>query len=163
MQKTTGGLSILTVEDNSRDLFLLERMLRASCLEIDDFFSADTVKEASQILSAGQIDLVLLDLSLPDSFGIHSFLHLRPLVQKIPVIILTGTNDTEMGLEAIKEGAQDFLVKGEFDENLLARSIQYSLERKRNIESLRVSNERFNTVVRATNDAIWDWDFQAYQ
>ena len=153
-----GGLSILTVEDNSRDLFLLEHMLRISRLEIDRLFSTDTVKEASQMLSAEQIDLVLLDLSLPDSFGIHSFFHLRPLVQKIPVIILTGTNDTGMGLEAIKEGAQDYLVKGEFDEELLARSIQYSLERKRNIESLRVSNERFNTVVRATNDAIWDWD-----
>src|SRR5450432_1537301 len=158
MQKTVDGLSILTVEDNSRDLFLLEHRLRTSSLGIARLFSTDTVKGASDILRDEQIDLVLLDLSLPDSFGIHSFFHLRPFVQKIPVIILTGTNDTELGLEAIKEGAQDYLVKGEIDENLLARSIQYSLERKRNIENLRVSNERFNTVVRATNDAIWDWD-----
>jgi PAS domain S-box-containing protein len=100
----------------------------------------------------------LLDLSLPDSFGIHSFIHLRPFVQGIPAIILTGVSDTELGLEAIKEGAQDYLVKGEINEELLTRSIQYSLERKRNIENLRISNERFNTVVSATNDVIWDWN-----
>jgi PAS domain S-box-containing protein len=63
-----------------------------------------------------------------------------------------------VALEAIKEGAQDYLVKGELTEGLLAKAIQYSLERKRTLEHLRVSNERFNTVVKATNDAIWDWD-----
>jgi PAS domain S-box-containing protein len=76
------------------------------------------------------------------------------------VIILTGLSDTNVALEAIKEGAQDYLVKGELTEGLLAKAIQYSLERKRTLEHLRVSNERFNTVVKATNDAIWDWDIQ---
>ena len=66
-----------------------------------------------------------------------------------------------MALEAIKEGAQDYLVKNELTESLLAKTIQYSLERKRNLEYLRESNERFNTVVKATNDAIWDWDIVA--
>jgi len=101
---------------------------------------------------------VLLDLTLPDSFGLHTFIHLKPVVQRIPVIILTGMSDTNVALEAIKEGAQDYLVKGELTEGLLAKAIQYSLERKRTLENLRVSNERFNTVVKATNDAIWDWD-----
>jgi PAS domain S-box-containing protein len=66
-----------------------------------------------------------------------------------------------VALEAIKEGAQDYLVKSELTEGLLAKTIQYSLERKRNLEYLRESNERFNTVVKATNDAIWDWDIAA--
>ncbi|HEX9509233.1 MAG TPA: PAS domain S-box protein [Puia sp.] len=158
MQKMNNGLSILTIEDNPSDLFLVEHMLRSSSLEIGNLYSTDRIVQATGMLQSHAIDLVLLDLTLPDSFGINSFIHLLPVVQKIPVIILTGLSDTSLALEAIKEGAQDYLVKGEFNENLLAKSIQYSLERKRNLENLRESNERFNTVVKATNDAIWDWD-----
>jgi PAS domain S-box-containing protein len=158
MQKTNSGLVILTVEDNPSDLFLIEQMLKGSPLELDKLYSTDRVRSAYEMLETGDIHLVLLDLTLPDSFGINTYLHLRPVVQKIPVIILTGLSDTNLALEAIKEGAQDFLVKGEFNKNLLAKAIQYSLERKRNTEKLRESNERFNTVVKATNDAIWDWD-----
>jgi two-component system sensor histidine kinase UhpB len=152
------GLSILTVEDNPSDLFLLEHMIRSSGLTIARLYSTDRIREAYSLLSTKEIHVVLLDLTLPDSFGIHSFIYLKPVVQKIPVIILTGMSDTNVALEAIKEGAQDYLVKGELTESLLAKAIQYSMERKRNLENLRESNERFNTVVKATNDAIWDWD-----
>jgi two-component system sensor histidine kinase UhpB len=152
------GLSILIVEDNPSDLFLLEHMIRSSGLAIHQLYSTDRIGEAYSLIAEKEIDVVLLDLTLPDSFGIHSFIYLKPVVQKIPVIILTGLSDTNVALEAIKEGAQDYLVKGELTESLLAKAIQYSMERKRTLEHLRVSNERFNTVVKATNDAIWDWD-----
>src|SRR6185312_9854377 len=152
------GLSILTVEDNPSDHLLLEHMLRSSGLAIRRTRSACTIREAYSILVAEEIDVVLLDLMLPDSFGIHTFINLKPVVQRIPVIILTGVSDTNVALEAIKEGAQDYLVKAELTESLLSKAIQYSLERKRTLEHLRVSDERFNTVVKATNDAIWDWD-----
>jgi len=161
MQKMNNGLVILTVEDNPSDLFLLEHMLRSSGLEIQQLYSSDTIGEAYRLLRESDIHLVLLDLSLPDSWGIHSYMQLKAVVQKIPVIILTGLSDTKVALEAIKEGAQDYLVKSELTEGLLAKTIQYSLERKRNLEYLRESNERFNTVVKATNDAIWDWDIAA--
>ncbi|HTI11452.1 MAG TPA: PAS domain S-box protein [Puia sp.] len=158
MHKMNNDLSILTIEDNPSDLFLVEHMLRSSGLMIGNLYSTDRIVQAYEMLQSRPIDLVLLDLTLPDSFGINSFIFLKPVVQRIPVIILTGLSDTCLALEAIKEGAQDYLVKGEFSENLLAKSIQYSLERKRTLENLRESNERFNTVVKATNDAIWDWD-----
>jgi PAS domain S-box-containing protein len=161
MQKSNSGLVILTVEDNPSDLFLLEHMLRSSGLEIQQLYSTDTISEAYRLLREREIHVVLLDLSLPDSWGIHSFMQLKPVVLRIPVIILTGLSDTKVALEAIKEGAQDYLVKSELTEGLLAKTIQYSLERKRNLEYLRESNERFNTVVKATNDAIWDWDIAA--
>ena len=163
MQKNNAPLSILTVEDNPNDLFLVEHMLRSSDLNIGKLFSADRIGDAYKMLLAEEIHLVLLDLTLPDSFGINTFLKLKPVVQKIPVIILSGLADTNLALDAIKEGAQDYLVKGEFNDNLLAKSIQYSLERKRNLEKLRESNERFNTVVKATNDAVWDWDLLTNQ
>ena len=161
MQKTNHGLVILTVEDNPSDLFLLEHMLKSSGLDICQLYSTDLIKEACCLLREREIHLVLLDLSLPDSFGIHSFRQLKAVVNKIPVIILTHLSDTTLALEAIKEGAQDYLVKGELTESLLVKTIQYSLERERTLENLRESNERFNTVVRATNDAIWDWDIVA--
>jgi len=161
MQKTNNGLVILTVEDNPSDLFLLEHMLKSSCLDIRQLYSTDLITEACSLLREKEIHLVLLDLSLPDSFGIHSFRQLKAVVNKIPVIILTHLSDTTLALEAIKEGAQDYLVKGELTESLLVKTIQYSLERERTLENLRESNERFNTVVRATNDAIWDWDIVA--
>jgi len=161
MHKMNNSLSILTVEDNPSDLFLVERMLRSSLLDVGKLFSTDRVGRACDILQSEEINLVLLDLTLPDSFGINSYLHLKSAVQKIPVIILTGLSDTSLAVEAIKEGAQDYLVKGEFNEKLLTKSIQYSLERKRTLENLRESNERFNTVVKATNDAIWDWDLDS--
>ena len=157
MQKRT-GITILTVEDNSSDLFLLEHMLKSSGLDIAQLYSTDHIHEAYALLERHTIHVVLLDLTLPDSFGIHSFIYLKPVVQRIPVIILTGMSDTNIALEAIKEGAQDYLVKGELTEGLLAKAIQYGMERKRTLENLRLSNERFNTVVKATNDAIWDWD-----
>lgn len=158
MQEMNNGLVILTVEDNPSDLFLLEHMLRSSGLDIRQLYSTALIREAYSLLLEKEIHVVLLDLSLPDSFGIHSFQLLKAVVQKIPVIILTGLSDTSLALEAIKEGAQDYLVKSELTESLLAKTIQYSLERKRNLENLRESNERFNTMVKATNDAIWDWD-----
>lgn len=152
------GLTILTVEDNPSDLFLLEHMIKSSGLAVRQLCSASSIRDAYGTLTTQAIDVVLLDLTLPDSFGLHTFIHLKPVVQRIPVIILTGMSDTNVALEAIKEGAQDYLVKSELTEGLLAKAIQYSLERKRTLEHLRVSNERFNTVVKATNDAIWDWD-----
>lgn len=152
------GLTILTVEDNPSDLFLLEHMIKSSGLVVRQLCSASCIRDAYALLTTEAVDVVLLDLTLPDSFGLHTFIHLKPVVQRIPVIILTGMSDTNVALEAIKEGAQDYLVKSELTEGLLAKAIQYSLERKRTLEHLRVSNERFNTVVKATNDAIWDWD-----
>ena len=158
MSKVNGPLTILTVEDNPTDLFLLEHMLKNASLGIKTLYSTDTLAEAFQILRTQVIDLVLLDLSLPDSYGINTFLSIRPIAENIPVIILTGLADTTVALEAIKAGAQDYLVKGEFNEKMLLKSIQYSVERKSNLERLWESNERFNMVAKVTNDAVWDWD-----
>ncbi len=152
-------LNILTVEDNPADLYFLQAMLKAGPLSIGNLYSTDRILEARELLNTRSIQLVLLDLSLPDSFGIESFFGIKGIVDdKVPIIILTGLADTNLALEAIKEGAQDYLVKGEFNENRLSRAIQYSLERIHNTEELRESNERYNMAIQATNDAIWDWN-----
>jgi signal transduction histidine kinase len=130
-------LDILIIEDNPADLFLLKKMLRSSRLGIKNLYTADRIKDAQKLLEGQTVHLALLDLSLPDSFGIQSFLGIKSVGKKIPVIILTGLADANVALEAIKEGAHDYLVKGEFNEAVLSRAIQYSFERVKNEEEMK--------------------------
>lgn len=153
-------LNILIIEDNQADIYLLEKLLRSSRLKIGNLFTASTLQSAKKQLNKSAIDLVLLDLSLPDSSGIESFFAIQATAQTIPVVILSGNSDEEIALEAIKNGAQDFLFKGEITASLLYKSIQYSLERKRNIGKIWKINERFNALAKATHDAVWDWDLK---
>src|SRR5437773_1899017 len=130
MQTVSGHLSILVIEDNPTDLYLIEEMLQSSGTKTKNIYTADRTSAACDLLKKHDINLVLLDLSLSDSFGIDSFLKIKDVTQKIPVIILTGLTDSETALEALKQGAQDYLVKGEFKTDILVKSIQYSIERK---------------------------------
>lgn len=149
-------LCILIVEDNPADLFVLEGLLWKTRLPIGQIVKAKSNEEADLLLKKEKPNLILLDLSLPDSVGIESFKHINNIAPNIPIIVLTGLSDMDMALETMAAGAQDYLVKAEFDEKLLSKSIQYSIERKRNLENTRVSNERYNIVVKATNDAVWE-------
>ena len=77
---------------------------------------------------------------------------------KIPVIISSGLSDTQVALNAISLGAQDFLIKSDHDHKLLEKAVRYSIERKKNLEIIEENIERHNTISKATNDIIWDWD-----
>ena len=87
MQNQENHLSILIIEDNPADFYLVENMLRSSTISIKDIYHATRISEVQSLLQTKAIGLVLLDLSLPDSFGIDSFLQIKSLVQHIPVII----------------------------------------------------------------------------
>lgn len=149
-------LTILIVEDNPGDLFLLEELLRGSTLPIKQLIKVTSASEARKALQSTEINLVLLDLSLPDSNGLQSYEMVDEYARSLPIVVLTGLIDMEVALETMASGAQDYLIKGEFDEKLLEKSIQYSIERKKSQESLRESNERYRFVTRATNDVVWD-------
>jgi PAS domain S-box-containing protein len=142
----TQKLHILVVEDNFGDFILIEQML----LEIRDFqkdiLHVTTLAEATKRMEEQHCDVVLLDLSLPDSYGIDSFHRLSKLFPQTPVIIMSGLNDTRFANEAVKQGAQEYLVKGEFEERLLAKSISYSIERKASMELLRESQETYRLL-----------------
>ncbi len=81
------------------------------------------------------------------------------LLPRVPIIVLSGFSAIEIAVESISLGAQDYFVKGEFDENRLAKRVQYSIERKKTLEKLQESKERYEFVNKATNDTIWDWNF----
>src|SRR5882724_6093873 len=148
-------INILVVEDNPPDFFIIEQMLLSSRLTIKNIHSASCLSEAKDILREHIIDLVLLDLSLPDSLGINTFLEIRPYAQKIPVIILSGLTDSEVALEALKKNAQDYLVKGEFNVNLLTKSIEYSIERKKAEEKTLASEEKYRQMFYKNPFPMW--------
>jgi len=145
------------VEDNTGDQFLLSELLDASDINVKNLFSATRLDNALDQLKE-PIDIILLDLSLPDSSGLDTFNTIIKHAGKTPVVILSGLTDTTLALEAITLGAQDYLIKGDFDEKLLAKTIRYSIERKKNMEALQESIERYNLVSKATNDMVWDWN-----
>jgi len=155
MGSESENFNILVVEDNPSDFYLIEQMLLSSRINTKNIYSADRLSEAKEILQQHPIGLVLLDLSLPDSHGISTFLEIRPYAQKIPVIILTGLTDSEMAFEALKQNAQDYLVKGEFDVNLLAKSVEYSIERKKVEEKTLASEEKYRQMFYKNPFPMW--------
>jgi two-component system sensor histidine kinase UhpB len=162
MSEDNQPLTILVVEDNPGDLFLLEEFLRSTDLDIGEVKNAGSLGEARQLLNNTRIDLVFLDLSLPDSFGLQSYTGIQASTQHVPVILLTGLSDTKLALQALVMGAQDYLVKGEFDEKLLSRAIRYSLERMRNLLFLRESEERYRELFNNNPMPMWVIDASSF-
>lgn len=135
---------VLLIEDDPYDAELTMSVLG----EIRSFRCmaerAETLSGGLERLSRGGIDLVLLDLGLPDSLGLATFELAYVQYPDIPIIILSGLADEEMAIKTVQEGAQDYLVKGNFDGNLLARAIRYAIERHRikaELKSLSLTDE----------------------
>jgi GAF domain-containing protein/DNA-binding response OmpR family regulator len=122
---------ILLIEDNPADARLLQKMLAEAKRFPFELEQADRLSAGLERLAGDDIDVVLLDLSLPDSRGLDTFT--RALVQAphTPIVVLSGLDDEKLAVEAVRAGAQDYLAKAEVDGNLLARSIRYAIERKR--------------------------------
>ena len=163
MDKTIKPYRLLIVEDNPGDYVLLEQTLRTSQLRIEKIAHAKNMNEVFFLIKDNFFDLVLLDLSLPDSIGVDSVITLNRMLPKTPIIVFSGLSDVEIAIESISLGAQDYLIKGEFDQKLLVKSVQYSIERKKATEKLRESNERYELVNKATQDAIWEWDYLSHE
>lgn len=138
--------NILLVEDNPADVLLLQEMLTELASDLLHpvvlyMTYTETVKEA--VRHAGTLfDVILLDLALPDSRGMHTVSTIIDTFKEVPVVVLTGSSDAEMGLAAVKGGAQDYLVKNEITSALLFRSIQYAIER------LRIAREKEQLIAK---------------
>ncbi|MEO7922904.1 MAG: PAS domain-containing protein [Chitinophagaceae bacterium] len=152
-------LKMLVVEDNPGDYALLHEYLQMSPLAQGELLHADSMAAAASLISKHEFDIALLDLSLPDSTGIDSVITLNRLLPQTPIVVFSGLTDVSVAMETISLGAQDYLVKGEFDEKLLGKILHYSIERKKMVEKLRQINERYEFVNKATLDTIWEWNF----
>lgn len=123
-------LNILTVEDDRGDTKLLHRLLRQSALPISDVKCVERLDTALGFLDKGDFDVVFLDLGLPDSRGIDSVSAVNAKAPDVPIIVLSGLDDAEMGVAAVQKGVEDYFVKGQVDSDLLAHAVRYAIERR---------------------------------
>lgn len=120
---------VLLIEDNPGDARLVEEFFHEDAASEFQVHWADRLSKGIDRLQQGGIDLVLLDLSLPDSRGLSTFTKVRSHVPNVPVILLTGNDDESLSIQAVRQGAQDYIVKGHADGTALVRSARYAIER----------------------------------
>lgn len=137
--------TILLIEDNPGDARLIKEMLQMKGNILDDsnnlspnlsLIHEDRLSDGLDALEANPIDIILLDLMLPDSSGEETLDVVLENGNDVPIVLLTGLNDREFGVNAVQRGAQDYLVKGEIDGELVVRTMRYAIERKKNEREL---------------------------
>ena len=153
-------ITILIVEDNAGDYLILKEFLQRMRLPVKMIIHAVNMEAVPSIIANTNFDVVILDLSLPDSTGVDSIITMDRFLPKTAIICLSGLSGEDTAAASITLGAQDYLVKGDFDEKLLAKTIQHSIERKKILENLHLSNERFKLINKATLDTTWDLNFE---
>ncbi len=140
------SIRVLLVEDNPTDVLLLREALAEVRLAHFELSDVAQLSAAGRYLSQVAVDVILLDLRLPDSQGLDTLLKLRQQTPRTPIVVLTGLADEELGLKALQSGAQDYLVKGQVDGQGLARAIRYAIERERSEEALRESEAKLRIL-----------------
>ncbi|WKZ18075.1 MAG: PAS domain S-box protein [Candidatus Jettenia sp. CY-1] len=123
-------IKILLIEDNPGDVRLIQEMLKDIDFGQFELEHKDLLSSGLSCITRNNIDVILLDLGLPDSQGLPTLTKILSQAQKIPIVVLTGLDDEITGIRAIQAGAQDYLVKGQLESRLLVRSIRYAIERK---------------------------------
>jgi PAS domain S-box-containing protein len=141
---------ILVIDASYDDFELIAHQLTLSKEARPVMEHCDSLASGLERLRSGGIDIILLDLSLPDSQAVDTVKNVRICAPTVPIIVLTGNNDNEIALTTLQCGAEDYLVKGVFDATTLSRSINYALARN----AAREANGRLATIVNASDDAI---------
>ncbi len=134
------AIRTLLIEDNPADAYLLKEMLK----EADVRFEIECVDRLSSGIEKVKSDgfhIIMLDIGLPDSQGLVTLTRLNEIRPEAPIIVLTGLADEALGIQAVQEGAQDFIVKGQVDKNLLVRSINYAIGRNKIEERERLAHK----------------------
>lgn len=139
---SSNGTQVLLIEDNPADARLIQEALTEVIdIRFDSHATSTLTEGISHLESSSSVDIILADLSLPDSHGLDTFYRLHRQFPKIPIVILTGLDDRELALKAVKEGAQDFIVKGDRRGDQMVRIIRYAIERNRLVNELEEKNQ----------------------
>jgi two-component system sensor histidine kinase UhpB len=148
-------IKTLIIEDNPADVLLIRRMLSEAMIDVTfELESCDMLKSGLKRISEGGINIILLDLGLPDCQGFEAFLKVYEQGPDLPIVVLTGLDDEELAVKAVQMGAQDYLVKGQIFNNLLKNSLRYAIERKRVEEALRKSEEKYRSIFETAANLI---------
>src|SRR6266404_5029818 len=128
----TGNLNkVLLIEDNPGDALLLrEALIDLGGALVLDLVHVGRLDDGLRRLRQEEFDAILLDLSLPDAHGLDTVARMQAAAPRLPIVVLTGLDDDAAALEAVRAGAQDYLVKGQIDGRLLVRALSYAIERK---------------------------------
>jgi two-component system cell cycle sensor histidine kinase/response regulator CckA len=148
------GIRALLVEDNPGDARLFFELVRETGAGYLKLEHVDRLDKALERLTSEHFDVVLLDLSLPDEQGLTTLLRTHAHAPKVPIVILTGLDDEAVAVRAVRAGAQDYLVKGRVDGDLLVRSMRYATERWRAVEALERREEHYRSLIEHSLDLI---------
>ena len=146
--------TVLLVEDNPGDALLLRRMFREEGFRGMEVVHVESMREAKICLAANAIDIVLLDLGLPDAHGLDALRQARIASPHMPLVVLSGLDDDSVALQAMQEGAQDYLTKGQIEPRELLRAMRYAVERKVIEETLFTEKERAQVTLDSIGDGV---------
>jgi len=156
-------IAILLVEDNPADATWIAEMLAEATTVQFSVMHANRLSDALACLREKPFDIILLDLSLPDGSGLDTVIQAHAAVPTIPIVVMSGLGDEDLAVQALHEGAQDYLVKGQVDSHLLVRAVRYAIERKQTEDALRKAHDELELRVRQrtgelilTNEALLD-------
>jgi len=155
----TRPIEILLVEDSPSDARLLQESLAEAGRGGFTFTHVECWADAAQCLRDKAFDVLLLDLSLPDVAGPETYLRARAEAPHLPIVVLTGGANEALGLEAVRHGIQDYLIKGEAYGRPTARTIRYAIERKRVEDALQKASEQRRLALEAAGMGAWDYRF----
>lgn len=148
------SIQVLLIEDSAADARLLQEFLRETLQNEFELTHVERLGKALQRLQADSYDVILLDLTLPDSNGLSSLNALLEQTPSTPVVVLTNTNNPELAVDAVRQGAQDYLIKRQMHPEVLVRSLHYAIERKQQAEALRIANEELEHRVQARTQEL---------
>ena len=145
---------LLLVEDNLGDARLLREMLNEQGMQQAKLTHVECLSDAQKHLAEYAVDLILLDLGLPDAHGLGAVRQAHAVAPRVPLVVLTSLDDEALAAQALQEGAQDYLIKGQIDARGLLRSLRYAIERKSMEEALFVEKERAQVTLNCIGDAV---------
>jgi diguanylate cyclase (GGDEF)-like protein/PAS domain S-box-containing protein len=156
MSKSVAAKRLLLVEDDLGDTRLFREMFdeQREVARITSWTHVRSYAEAEEILFEGKVDVVLLDLELPDASGLAAVRRAHAAAPRIPLVVLTGFNDPSLAAQALREGAQDYFVKGQIEARDLFRALRYAIERQIMEEALYEEKERTQVMLRCIGDGV---------